>query len=126
MAKYDENDMLEQAFARQRAFMDELVANDKLPTYPIDLSSKGGQRLIKEMVFNCIEELCEASYTLKNRGHRITDDRTVDLTHYREELGDAFAFFLEICIMSGMSPAELFDEYSRKNAVVLERLQKGY
>lgn len=119
-------DRLEDIFTRQAEFMEMLRQNDKMPEWPVDLTSKSGQRFIKETVFNMIEELAEASFTLKNRSHRMTDARVVDVDHYKEELGDAFAYFVEICILSGISTEDLFQEYCRKNKVVKDRLNKGY
>jgi NTP pyrophosphatase (non-canonical NTP hydrolase) len=120
------NDSLSEAFSLQTKFMDLLRQNDRLPEFPVDITTKQGQRLIKECIFNLTEELFEASYTLKNRMHRLTDDREIDFDHYKEELGDAFAFFLEVCILSGIDADELFAEYKRKNQIVRERLEKGY
>lgn len=120
------SDRLDDMFQRQTTFMELLRDHDLLPEWPVDLTSKPGQRLAKEIVFNICEELFEASYTLKNRMHRLTDARLVDMDHYREELGDAFAYFLEVCIISGVTPHDLYDEYCRKNAIVKERLEKGY
>lgn len=119
-------DRLEKAFAKQREFMDMLVENDKLPEYPVDLTTKPGQRLIKETVWNMVEELAEASFTLKNRMHKLSDDSAVDTEHYVEELGDAFAFFIEICHLSGITADRLYEEYSRKNQIVRQRLRDGY
>lgn len=119
-------DQLDEMFARQIAFMEDLREADKLPEFPVDLTTKPGQRIIKEAIFNMIEELAEASFTLKNRVHRVTDDKTLDFNHYKEELGDALAYFLEVCIMSGIAPSELYDEYCRKNQVVADRLKNGY
>lgn len=119
-------DKLDKVFMLQRTFMDMLREHDRIPEYPLDLETKAAQRLIKETVWNLVEELAEASYTLKNRMHRLTDARELDFEHYKEELGDAFAYLLEICILSGISAQDLYDEYSRKNAVVKERLSKGY
>lgn len=120
------SDRLEEIFTKQTEFMELLRQNDRMPEWPIDLTTKPGQRLIKETVWNLVEELAEASFTLKNRMHRLTDARLIDEEHYREELGDAFAFFVEICILSGISPEDLHREYVRKNAVVKERLERGY
>lgn len=106
--------------------MSMLVEHDKLPEYPVDLTTKPGQRLIKECVWNMVEELAEASFTLKNRQHKLSDDTDLDFPHYLEELGDAFAFFLEVCILSGITAEQLYEEYSRKNAAVKKRLQDGY
>ena len=77
-----ETDMLEDVFERQERFMLELKDNDKMPEWPIDLTTKPGQRLIKETIYNLVEELMEASFTLKNKMHRISDDRSLDLDHY--------------------------------------------
>jgi NTP pyrophosphatase (non-canonical NTP hydrolase) len=119
-------DKLEQIFDRQRQLMDELIRGDKLPEYPVDITSKYGQRQIKELTWAMVEEMAEASYILKNRSHRFTDHTDVDFAHFKEELGDALAYFIEICIFAGISPQELFDEYCVKNAVVKKRIKDGY
>lgn len=120
------SDKLDRAFTLQREFMDMLVEHDKFPEYPVDLTTKQGQRFIKECVWNLVEELAEASFTLKNRMHKLSDDSELDFDHYREELGDAFAFFMEICLLSGITGDCLFQEFRRKNEVVRRRLQEGY
>lgn len=103
-----------------------LREHDRLPEFPVDLTTKIGQRLVKETAFNLLEELFEASYTLKNRMHRLTDATEVDMPHFKEEIGDTFAYFLEICILCGFSAEDLYEEYCRKNAVVKKRLEGGY
>lgn len=119
-------DRLQDMFDRQKKFMDLLCLNDRLPEFPVDITTKPGQRLVKECAFNLVEELMEASFTLKNRMHRLTDDRNIDFNHYKEELGDAFAYFMELCILSGITAEDLHNEYVRKNQIVTERLEKGY
>jgi hypothetical protein len=120
------NDMLRDSFNRQAVFMELLREADRMPEWPVDMTSKAGQRLVRETTLNMIEELMEAIFTLRNKMHRITDVRVLDFEHYVEELGDAYAFFIEICHLSGISPEMLHTEYCRKNAVVKERLVKGY
>ena len=119
-------DRLKEIFRLQEEFMELLKLNDRLPEWPIDLTTKFGQRQIKEGIFNMIEELAEASFTLKNRAHRVTDASDVDIDHYREELADALAYFIKVCIMSGISADDLFVEYRKKNDIVKERLSRGY
>lgn len=119
-------DKLEDMFFKQKCFMNELVADDKLPEFPVPLQTKFGQRLAKETVFNVIEELCEASFTLRNKIHRSTDDTALDIDHYKEEIGDAFAYFVELCILSGIDAEQLYEEYCKKNKIVFERLKSGY
>lgn len=120
------SDRLDKAFVLQNEFMQLLLEHDRMPEYPIDLTTKPGQRFIRECAFNCIAELMEATVTLKNKMHRLTDDTEIDFPHYKEELGDAFAFFIEICILSGINATELYDEYARKNFIVRKRLEDGY
>jgi len=119
-------DKLGDMFRRQEEFMQMLKDADKLPEWPIDITQKNGQRMIKEIIWNMVEEVAEASFILKNRQHRFTDHQDVDFAHFREELGDALAYFIEICIMSGISSDELFEEYCRKNALVKKRARDGY
>jgi NTP pyrophosphatase (non-canonical NTP hydrolase) len=97
-----------------------------MPEYPIDLTTKQGQRFIRETILNMIEELMEASFCLRNKMHKLTDDKELDFEHYREELGDAFAYFIEVCILSGISADDLYGEYSRKNQIVKQRILDGY
>lgn len=120
------SDKLDKAFVIQREFMDMLREYDRMPEYPVDLTTKQGQRFIKECTFNCIAELMEATVVLKNKMHKISDDTEFDAVHYREELGDAFAFFVEICLLSGISSDDLYSEYQQKNQIVRQRLQNGY
>lgn len=119
-------DMLDDIFLRQHAFMGMLKEHDILPEWPVDLTTKPGQRLIKEFIFNAIEELAEASFTLKNKAHKVSDDRKVDIDHFKEELGDALAYFVEICILAGFTADEIHKEYLRKNLIVQKRLGDGY
>lgn len=119
-------DRLEDVFSRQLELMEALKRGDKLPEWPIDLTSKYGQRQIKELIWAMVEEMAEASFILKNRSHRFTDHTDVDFSHFREELADALAYFVEICIFAGISPKELFEEYCRKNGIVQKRVQEGY
>lgn len=119
-------DKLDKVFSLQREFMDMLVEHDKFPEYPVDLTTKPGQRFFKETAFNMIEELMEASFTLKNRMHKLSDDTEVDFAHFREEIGDAFAYFIELVIIAGLGPEDLYEEYHRKNLIVRKRLQEGY
>jgi NTP pyrophosphatase (non-canonical NTP hydrolase) len=119
-------DKLDDIFRRQRELMDALIEGDKLPEYPVDITSKYGQRQIKELTWAMVEEMAEASYILKNRSHRFTDHTDVDFGHFKEELGDALAYFIEICVFAGITPQELYEEYCAKNLVVKKRVKEGY
>jgi NTP pyrophosphatase (non-canonical NTP hydrolase) len=121
-----EPDKLDEIFGRQTALMNLLIMNDKLPEAPVDVTSKAGQRQIKELIWAMVEEMAEASFILKNRTHRFTDHTDVDYAHFREELADALAYFIEICIFAGIGPGDLFREYCAKNAIVRKRVKDGY
>jgi len=121
-----ECDTLKDAFRRQKELMNLLILGDKLPEAPVDITSKSGQRLIKELIWAMVEEMAEASFILKNRSHRFTDHTDVDFAHFKEELADAFSYFIEICIYAGIEHDELFKEYCRKNFAVKKRVQDGY
>ncbi len=126
MSKNAQADMLEAIFQKQRELMDHLILADKLPEAPVDITSKQGQRLIKELTWAMVEEMAEASFILKNRSHRFTDHTDVDFAHFKEELADALAYFVEICVFAGIGPQDLFQEYSAKNAIVQKRIKEGY
>lgn len=119
-------DRLNDMFERQEEFMELLEKNDKLPPWPIDLTTKQGQRMAREIIQCLVEEIYEASFTLKNKMHRITDVDSFDAEHYKEELGDALAFFIELCIMSGISSTDLHEQFCKKNAEVKQRFEDGY
>lgn len=120
------SDKLDKIFVRQKEFVDMLVEHDKFPEYPVDLTTKPGQRLVKEVAFNMLEELMEACFTLKNRMHKLSDDREFDFEHFREELGDALAYYVEILLVCGITADDIYNEYSRKNQIVKDRLKNGY
>ena len=122
----EKNDKLEDVFNRQAELMDLLIMGDKLPEAPVDITSKPGQRLIKELIWAMVEEMAEASFILKNRSHRFTDHTDVDFAHFKEELADALSYFIEICHYAGISNQELYEEYCRKNATVKKRVRDGY
>lgn len=119
-------DKLSKSFLLQQEFMTMLVENDVFPEFPVDLTTKPGQRFIREVAFNCIAELMEATVILKNKMHRLTDDKELDFPHYLEEIGDAFAYLMELCIVSNITAEQLYEEYTRKNKIVRDRLQNGY
>jgi len=122
----EERDNWYDMFSRQEDNMRILEERDVLPPWPIDLTTKQGQRMIKEIISDCHNELWEATYTLKNKLHKVQDDRTFDRAHYVEELGDALAYFMEVCILSGISSKDMYDEFCRKNKIVKEKFNSGY
>lgn len=120
------SDRLQKMFMLQRGVMDLLREYDKFPEYPVDLTTKQGQRLAKEVIWNMVEEIAESSFTMKNRQHKLSDDTAFDRAHYLEEICDAWAYMMELLLLSGFSEDDLYQEYSRKNFVVRKRIEDGY
>jgi dimeric dUTPase (all-alpha-NTP-PPase superfamily) len=80
---------------------------------------------IKDLAFREIEELTEATNTLKNKPWKVSEVPT-DKVHYYEEIADSFHFFIELCITSGMTAADLAKIYHRKHAVNEFRQRSNY
>ena len=121
------NDTLLEMFEQQEQFMKLLQRERSFPDFPVDITSKDGQRVIKEYSHECMHELFEAVHMLRNsKSHRATDVREIDREKYVEELVDALHYFVEVCILSGISADELFNAYIQKGDVNSKRIIGGY
>lgn len=92
---------------------------------PVDLHSHKGQHRLKDFAWRITEELGEAMNCLKNKPWKVTPMDT-DIQHYKEEIADAFHFFVELCILSGIGSDELFTLYFRKSEVNKFRQRSNY
>jgi hypothetical protein len=120
-------DRFSEMWQQQRKFMDLLKEKREFPSYPVDTSTKSGQKILKSITHECMHELFEANLLLKNsKDHRIADLKEFDRESYVEELCDALHYFFEIAILSGISPDEFFDAYIKKGKINVERVEKGY
>lgn len=131
---YDEHerDMLVQIFAKQRSIMDKYrpIEQKNGTRHPQTwhygvITDRDVQEFIKRMVFATIQELCEATHILENNPWRESTQHEIDSAHYYEELADAFHFFVEVLIASGVSADDLHMFYMDKNAVNLRRMMEG-
>lgn len=126
-----EGDTLRMIFDRQRELMHKYHPierdNGLLLTedVPVDIHSHAGQARLKDMCWRCVEELGEAMNCLKNKAWKQTMMET-DVVHYREELADAFHFFVELCILSDISAGDLFTLYFLKSEVNKFRQESKY
>lgn len=97
------------------------------PEFPVDITSKEGQRFLKGITHDCMDELFEANQHLKNsKNHRATEVKEIDRGAYVEELVDALHFFFEIAISSGVTLDELHDSYMKKGRINEHRIKSGY
>lgn len=121
------SDKLDEMWKQQKQFMDLLREKREFPNFPVDTSTKSGQKILKSITHECMHELFEANLLLKNsKDHRATYLKEFDRESYIEELCDALHYFFEIAILSGISPDELYDSYIKKGKINVERVEKGY
>lgn len=127
----DSGDMLRLIFDRQKQLMDkyhEIEAKVGLlqtPDVPVDLHSHLGQARLKDFAWRITEEIGEAMSCLKNKPWKQTQMET-DVQHYFEEIADAFHFFIELCLLSGINADMLFDLYFKKSEVNKWRQESKY
>jgi len=114
-------------FDQQLQFMQLLRSKKLFPEFPVDILTKQGQKLCKDIAHDAMDELHEAIQHLKNsKQHRMTEITEFDREKYVEELADHFHFFIELCIVSSVSAQELCDAHLRKGEVNVNRINAGY
>lgn len=112
---------------QQVAFMELLQEKRNFPDFPTDITSKPGQKFLKDITHHMMDELFEAGQHLKNaKSHRATLVPEVDREAYKEELVDALHLYFELVIASGITLQELHDAYMKKGDVNVERIRNGY
>ncbi len=119
-------DRFDAIWEQQKSFMNLLREKRGFPEFPVDLTSKAGQKFLKQISYECADELHEARQHLKQKDHRAADVGSVDREEYIEELSDALHFYLEIVIASGISKEELFAAYMKKGLENVRRINTGY
>lgn len=122
-------DKLDGMFELREEFMQLLC--DRFPGYypewPIDLSRKESQTLVRDVTLRGVEEMFEALQELKNaKPHRQTDMPHLDREAFLEEIVDAMKYFLTTLKLVGVTPEELHEAYLRKHDKICRRLRDGY
>lgn len=129
--KEESEDLLDMIFRKQMYLMEKYHEIEKkngcliTADVPVDLHSHVGQHRLKDFAWRITEELGEAMNCLKNKPWKVTPMAT-DIQHYKEEISDAFHFYVELCILSGIGPRELFELYMKKSEVNQFRQRSGY
>ena len=127
----DEKDVvdcrLQHMWDQQEQFMRLLQEKRGFPEFPTDISSKEGQKFLKDITHHMMDELFEAGQHLKNsKSHRATLIPEVDKAAYKEELVDALHLYFELVIASGITLDELVEAYLAKGGVNVARIRGGY
>lgn len=112
---------LEKMFDLQKELMEGYMHIEGLPRYPLNIHSKNSQVILKDMASRVTEELAEgyesthlACQMMDQVGwniNRLTDKEYQMLLNHlqnsNEEQADATAFYLELLIYAGVTPANL-------------------
>lgn len=91
-----------------------------------NLHTKEGNAVIKEMLEATIQEIAEAVQTMKNWKAWKQTEMPTDANHWKEEMIDAWHFFMEALLLAGVTPDEMYDLYFRKKEVNDFRIESNY
>ena len=122
-------DKLEKMMVLRQEFMKALTKRDPdiLPEWPVDVSSKKSQQVLRETVLKGVEEMFEALGHLKNwKPHRQTEVPDFDNEKFLEEFVDGMNYFLSGLVLLGHDADDLFRVYKQKDQIIHDRLNRGY
>ena len=123
------SDNLSRLFGLRRDFMKRLEESKpgSYPDWPLEISSKKSQQVLRDTALKGIEEMLEALQHLKNwKPHRDTELKEFDRDEFLEEVVDAFNYFLSVLVLVGVDEKEFFDAYCKKDEIISSRLSNGY
>ena len=123
-------DKLDDIFHKRNSFMKEIQSkfpNSYPEQWPINISEKSSQTILRETALKGVEEMFEALQHLKNwKSHRETDMPEIDREEFLEEIVDAFNYFFSLMILIGVDVDEFYNAFNSKDEIIRRRLQKGY
>lgn len=123
------DDMLKEMFRLREGFMLAMtkINPDIHPTWPVDLTDKASQQILRDTALKGVEEMFEALQHLKNwKPHKQTEIKEFDREEFLEEVVDAFNYFFSLLVLTGVDADELFDAYIKKDRIIHDRLRTGY
>ncbi|HCT53463.1 MAG TPA: hypothetical protein DF712_13500 [Balneola sp.] len=127
--KIQQTDRLAQMFLLRKDFMKSLSKEipDAIPEN-IDITSKEGQKYLRDLALHGVEEMFEALQHLKNwKSHRKTEIKEKpNSDEFLEEIVDAFNYFFSLIILAGFDENDLFAAYLEKDTIINDRLKNGY
>jgi len=122
-------DKLDEMFELREEFMHLLCQRFEgyYPEWPVDVTKKESQILLRDVTLKGVEEMFEALQELKNaKSHRQTDVPHLDREAFLEEIVDAMKYFYTTLKLVGITPDELHSAYLRKHDKICRRLRDGY
>ena len=123
-------DKLRDVFCKRESFM--LLIKEKYPetytSWPVDISEKNSQVIIRETALKGVEEMFEALGHLKNwKPHRQTEfNEGPDREEFLEEIVDALNYFFSLIITAGFDEDDLIAAYIKKHDIIIKRIEEGY
>ena len=122
-----QRDMLNQMFSQQREFMNLLKEKRNFPNFPVDLSTKQGQKFVKSISHECMHELFESVQLLSDsKDHKNSLSGDFNKEKFLEELADVTHYLIEIFILTGISPEQIYEAYMKKGEINNDRINNGY
>jgi hypothetical protein len=119
--------MLNEMWQQQKDFMLLLQEKRGQVKFPVDMETKAGQRVVKQYLHECAEEIFEAIAALSDaKAHRKTVVGKLDRAHLLEEMCDAQHYLLESVIFAGFTPEEFYDAYMKKGFINCARINSDY
>ena len=91
-----------------------------------NLHTKVGNFLIKDMIDSSMHELSEAVQVMKNWKSWKQTEMMTDVDHFKEEMIDALHFYVEACLLAGITAKEVHGIYFKKHAVNKFRQRSSY
>jgi hypothetical protein len=122
-------DKLESMFELREEFMQLLCErfSGYYPEWPVDVTKKESQILLRDVTLKGVEEMFEALQELKNaKSHRQTDVPHLNREAFLEEIVDAMKYFFTTLKLVGITPDELHSAYLKKHDKICRRLRDGY
>lgn len=122
-------DKLEKMLSLRESFMSALKDNKPgvLPDWPVDVSKKKSQQVLRETVLKGVEEMFEALGHLKNwKPHRDTEVVDFDREEFLEEFVDGMNYFFSVLVLLGHDAEDLFRVYRKKDEIIHNRIKQGY
>lgn len=121
-------DRLQEIFTLREEFMREIAdKRGAYGTWPVDISQKKSQQLVREVTLKGVEEIFEALGELKNwKNHRLSEDTSFNRELFLEEMVDSFNYFTAVLILLGVDSEEFFEAFLKKDAIIHKRLEEGY
>jgi dimeric dUTPase (all-alpha-NTP-PPase superfamily) len=101
---------------------DEQVSFQKNFFDPESMTEEEKIRFTKENILALHRELGEVLNEIPWKIHR-ANEKNYDLENIQEELIDCFKFFMNVCIIWGMTPETFVEVFMKKSEIVKQRYQ---